>query len=229
MTVIYLKDSAGALNDAVQLPEIPGLGIQLPSNAIELRKPLSPPNDGYAWILVDGQAELIEDQRGTVYQIATGTQQQYDQLGPLPSDLTVEPRPSEAYVWQSGAWAKSMTYATAAKITEINQRCEATIIAGFTSTALGESYVYASLPVDQLNLTSASLRGVDMPYPCLNSEGVKAYRAHTAAQLAQVWDDFERYKTELLLKADTLKKRVEQASSGSVDDVESITWEADPS
>lgn len=109
----------------------------------------------------------------------------------------------------------------------INQACEAAITAGFQSDALGAPHQYSSQLDDQLNLTGAILRGLDMPYACRDEQGVKAFRLHTAAQLRQVGDDFTLYKLQLLQHANELKQQLDLAlAAGDADAMELIRWKA---
>ncbi len=101
---IYITDQTGVLSGPVELPIIPGLGNQLPSNAVELPKPLAEPVAGQVWTLVDGQPKQLADNRGTVYSTATGEPTQHRELGSLPAELTAEPRPSADHRWNGSAW-----------------------------------------------------------------------------------------------------------------------------
>lgn len=101
---IYIIDGAGILNGPAKLPVIPGIGIQLPGNAIKLPEPLTEPSAGHVWALVEGAPTQLANHRGTVYSTATGVAQQYDQLGELPEDLTTEPRPSPDHRWSGSGW-----------------------------------------------------------------------------------------------------------------------------
>lgn len=113
------------------------------------------------------------------------------------------------------------------QILAINHACEATITAGFQSDALGAPHQYSSQLDDQLNLTGAILRGLDMPYACRDAQGVKAFRLHTAAQLRQVGDDFTLYKLQLLQHANELKQLLDLAlEAGDADAMALIRWEA---
>lgn len=115
----------------------------------------------------------------------------------------------------------------ARQTTAINRSCEAAITAGFTSDALGSSHHYTSQLDDQLNLTGAVLRGLDMPYACRDEQGVKEFRLHAAEQLRQVGDDFTLYKLQLLQHANALKQQLDAAlDTGDLDALEAITWEA---
>lgn len=102
---IYIADNAGVLTGPVDLPVIPGLGIQLPSNAIQLAAKLAKPATGKVWALVGDQPQQLADLRGTVYRTDTGAAEQYSTLGDLPEGLTVAPRPSVDHRWTSNAWA----------------------------------------------------------------------------------------------------------------------------
>ncbi|CAD2261557.1 hypothetical protein PSEUDT2_04174 [Stutzerimonas stutzeri] len=113
------------------------------------------------------------------------------------------------------------------RTSSINRACEAAITAGFTSDALGTPHVYSSQLDDQLNLTGAVLRGLDMPYACRDEQGVKEFRLHTAEQLRQVGDDFTLYKLQLLQHANALKQQLDAAlDAGDLAALEAISWEA---
>lgn len=116
MKTIYLIDAAGALVGPVTFPVVPGVGVQLPPDAVELPSQLAKPATGYAWSLVNGAVVKVQDNRGTVYSTTTGEQQQYEQLGALPDTVTTTPRPTADYAWSGTEWvfdavlrAKNMT------------------------------------------------------------------------------------------------------------------------
>lgn len=118
----------------------------------------------------------------------------------------------------------SSTYSV--RTDDINRACESAITAGFLSAALGHPHHYSSQLDDQLNLTGAILRGLDMPYACRDEQGAKAYRLHTAAQLRQVGDDFTLYKLQLLQRANELKQQLDLAlAAGDAEAMQAITWE----
>ena len=104
MTIHYLIDDLGVLTGPLELPVIPGLGIQLPSNAISLKQVLAAPPAGKCWVLVNGKATLVADCRGEVYSTETGEPVQHSEPGPLPEGLTTTPRPSPDYAWNNGQW-----------------------------------------------------------------------------------------------------------------------------
>jgi hypothetical protein len=107
MSAIYLIAACGALSGPVTLPIVPGVGIQLPDDAIELPGQLLPPDEGMVWALIDGEPGQLPDNRGTVYSTASGEAQEHNELGELPAGLTSEPRPSPAHAWSNGLWEVS--------------------------------------------------------------------------------------------------------------------------
>lgn len=110
----------------------------------------------------------------------------------------------------------------AAKFAEINAACAAAIVGGFTSSALGTPYTYDSALEDQLNLIGAVGLGIDLPYRCADTAGVKEFRLHTAAQLKQVAADGAVIKLASLEKAATLKAQVQSAADAS--SVAAVAW-----
>jgi hypothetical protein len=104
MSFIYIADSAGALSGPVSLPVVPGVGVQVPENAIELADVLPPCDPARAWALVDGESVQLMDRRGLVYQTETGAALVWSALGDLPEGVTSAPFPGPYHVWRSGAW-----------------------------------------------------------------------------------------------------------------------------
>lgn len=107
MSVIYLILEGGVLDGPITLVEVPGIGYQVPDDAIELPGVLVDPAESYVWALVEGEPVLLADHRGTVYSTTTGEPQQYASLGDLPEGLTVDPRPSAAHAWSEDRWQVS--------------------------------------------------------------------------------------------------------------------------
>lgn len=105
MKAIYLADSAnGILVGPVELPVVPGIGVQFPDNAIELPKALDQPAEGFVWVLVKGKAVLTADHRGMVYSTATGEVKPHETLGDLPEGFTEQPWPGLFHVWSGAGW-----------------------------------------------------------------------------------------------------------------------------
>lgn len=104
MKAIYLVDPVGALVGPVALPVVPGIGCQLPEEAIELRTSLAAPADGCVWALVDGEPRQLADHRGVVYSMEDGGSRTYEALGELPDGLTAQAWPGIFYVWGGDGW-----------------------------------------------------------------------------------------------------------------------------
>jgi hypothetical protein len=104
MTAIYLVDPAGALIGPITLPVVPGIGCQMPEEAIDLGAELVAPEEGFVWALVDGEPVQMMDRRGLVYQTDTGALLEWSTLGDLPEGVTSTPFPGPNHVWRSGAW-----------------------------------------------------------------------------------------------------------------------------
>lgn len=102
--MIYMVEECGALVGPVELPVIPGLGVQVPENSVELMQALPAPATGLAWAWVDGSAKQVVDRRGVAYSTATGVPQHYSLLGELPKGLTDKAQPSPAHVWDGSRW-----------------------------------------------------------------------------------------------------------------------------
>jgi hypothetical protein len=100
----YLFDHSGALSGPVTFFVTPGIGIQLPSNAVELSFELPPPEQGRIWALVNKVPREVIDRRGLVYRKDGGAQQVWNELGELPEDFTSEPWPGDFYIWRDNAW-----------------------------------------------------------------------------------------------------------------------------
>jgi hypothetical protein len=109
MSAIYLIDLAGALTGPITLPVVPGIGCQMPEDAVDLGRKLEAPVEGYVWALVEGKPVQVADQRGQVYSTATGTARPYTALGDLPSGLTEQPWPGPFHVWGGSAWVLDET------------------------------------------------------------------------------------------------------------------------
>lgn len=202
-------------------------GWLIPAHAYTDAPPAIPAGQA-AQRLADGSGwQLVADHRGTVYDTSTGTAVQHSELGDLPDGLTVAAPPSGPCRWDGQSWVADLVAIHKAKTASIGKDCETAITAGFVSTALGTRHSYSSQLDDQLNLTGAIQRGLDMPYACRDEQGVKAFRLHTAVQLRQVGDDFTLYKLKLLQRAHELKQQLDLAlAAGDAEAMQAISWEA---
>jgi len=104
---IYVFDPFGILTGPFEwsdFPEVPGFGQYLPGNTIELEKPLSQPEAGHVWALVEGKPQLLADYRGMVYRTDSGAGEEHFEIGDLPEGLTAKRWPGQFYVWAGGDW-----------------------------------------------------------------------------------------------------------------------------
>ena len=104
MTAIYLIGLGGVLSGPITLPVVPGIGCQMPDDAIDLGSELVAPAEGYAWALVDSEPVLLADHRGTVYSTESGESRSHTVLGDLPEGLTTLEWPGRFYVWAGDGW-----------------------------------------------------------------------------------------------------------------------------
>ncbi|MCE6979691.1 phage tail protein [Pseudomonas frederiksbergensis] len=100
----YLIDSSGVLSGPVEFQVTPGLGVQAPSNAVELSFELPAPESGRVWAVLNNVPREVVDRRGVVYRKESGAQQVWSELGELTDTLTTEPWPGEGYAWIDNTW-----------------------------------------------------------------------------------------------------------------------------
>ncbi|MNN44238.1 hypothetical protein D3C81_1585180 [compost metagenome] len=104
MSAIYLNLAGGGLDGPITLPVVPGIGVQMPDNAIELPAELPAPDAGHAWALVAGKPKQLQDHRGIVYSTVDGRPLSHETLGPLPDGTTNAPKPGLFYTWGGDGW-----------------------------------------------------------------------------------------------------------------------------
>ncbi|MBM3113259.1 phage tail assembly chaperone [Pseudomonas arcuscaelestis] len=104
MSAIYLILAGGVLDGPITLTVVPGIGVQMPDNAIELPAELSVADMGYAWALVEGDPQQLPDHRGIIYSTEDGSQLLQEVLGPLPDGATKTPKPGLYYTWGGDGW-----------------------------------------------------------------------------------------------------------------------------
>lgn len=100
----YLIDHSGFLTGPIELAVTPGLGVQLPSNAVQLSFELPAPESGRVWTLVNNVPREVIDRRGLVYRKENGVKQIWSEPGELPDELTAEPWPGDGYFWIDNTW-----------------------------------------------------------------------------------------------------------------------------
>lgn len=100
----YLIDNAGVLIGPVEFPVVPGLGLELPSNAVYLPKTLENAKPGHAWVLVDGLPQQRVDHRGLVYRTDNGESLLWREVGELPDSVTAKRWPGPHHHWTGDDW-----------------------------------------------------------------------------------------------------------------------------
>jgi hypothetical protein len=126
--------------------------------------------------------------------------------------------------------APSLAQAQATQAAIIKAACQAQIVSGFTSLALGSAHTYPSQMTDQQNLTASVLAsllpnlaaGWTTPFWCQNSSGTWAQVQHTAAQIQQVGLDGKTAVTNAITKSADLQAQIQAATS--VAQVQAIVW-----
>lgn len=112
------------------------------------------------------------------------------------------------------------------KLIELEALCEAQIVSGFTSSALGSEHWYKSEQIDQLNLIGVVTGGTDDYFKSgiKDTQGVITWDwvLHTSAQLKQVLNDGKNVKTTLLQKLTMQKAQVDLATT--LAEVEAVVW-----
>ncbi|AYM13054.1 DUF4376 domain-containing protein [Agrobacterium tumefaciens] len=118
------------------------------------------------------------------------------------------------------------------RIASLRAACEAAIIGGFTSHALGANHVYPSDIKAQINLmgsvTDSLLPSLppdwQTPFWVCNEDGIWSFKMHQASQIQQAGRDGKVHVVACQATLEELTSRVDVASS--IDDVEAIVWPA---
>ena len=124
----------------------------------------------------------------------------------------------------------SLADAQAIQIAALYAACDAEMVGGFVSSALGAAYTYPTKPTDQVNLIGAAtdannpanLSTWTRAFPCADSTGVWARRDHTAVQIRQVFADGVTAREALSAQLAALVAQVEAATTVAA--VQAIVW-----
>ena len=108
------------------------------------------------------------------------------------------------------------------KINEMNTKCDE-LLTKFSSSALGEEYIYDAKLEDQLNLMGLVSANIDSFFRCRKKEGVKANVEHTKEQLKQVYIDGLTYKSQIIYICGVLKAYILEQNSKDV--LQNLQWE----
>ncbi|WP_186071758.1 DUF4376 domain-containing protein [Burkholderia gladioli] len=146
-------------------------------------------------------------------------------LGELPPTLTTLPRPTEACVWQSGAWVVDLAQAKAAKVAAINAERDQRQGAPFSfngkefgADAASISRITSAASLAALARAAGSAYSVDLPAVdgadvTLDADGVTALAGALTAAVSAVFDTARKLKAEI-------------DAASSVAELDAIAWPA---
>jgi len=112
-----------------------------------------------------------------------------------------------------------------AKISELTGDCREAIISGFSSSALGQSFLYPSDPTTQSNQSMIANAPSGGDLWC--SSSTTALTPHTQAQAQQVCGDFVRWLNACQAQLTSLIAQVTavvESSPTAAEDVRGISW-----
>jgi len=181
----------------------------IPAHATPVAPPALGPNE--AAVYQGGAWAIAPDHRGAVYWLADKTRHEITALGEVPplGALAAPPPPTLAEL-------------KADKVAALSAACKAAIVAGFPSAALGEVHTYDSDMESQINLVGAAALAGPVAYTCTDGAGVKASRAHTAAEIAQVLADGAALKIGYLARFRDMRAQAMAAPDAAALDL--IAW-----
>lgn len=114
----------------------------------------------------------------------------------------------------------------------VSASCQAAIVAGFSSPALGTAHTYPAKPTDQTNLAANVLSSLlpNLPTTWTTQQmcatqavpPVWGYVAHTAAQIQQVGSDGKAAILAFLIKNANLQGQIQSASTVAA--VQAVVW-----
>ena len=124
-----------------------------------------------------------------------------------------------------------LAQAKSLKIVELNASCEAAIMGGHQSLALGLTHTYPSSLIDQTNLSANVVQSLLPGLPsdwitiqkCTDAQSITEFVPHTALQIQQAGRDVIEAIKALLLKNAKLKSEVKNAVD--LETINGIAWE----
>jgi hypothetical protein len=135
-----------------------------------------------------------------------------------------EPHRKNGNVWESvPAYMPTLNESKAAKIAELSRQCNATILAGFESNALGTPHFYDFDYEAQTNLggmLNAITAGIVTESFSWKASGVPTL--HTPTQFKSLFGAGLAHKNEQITKYWTLKAQVNSATTK--EDVDAVVW-----
>lgn len=135
----------------------------------------------------------------------------------------------------TGNWPPAPTLAQvqAMQIATLRAACDAEMIGGFTSTALGSPHHYPSQPLDQSNLIGAATTAGFAPagwavnFWCADASGVWSNPAHDVAQIQQALLDGTAARETISGKLKTLTGQVmavTDTTATGIAAVQAVVW-----
>ena len=115
----------------------------------------------------------------------------------------------------------TLSEAQAVQIASLSASCQAYLLAGFTSSALGSVHAYPSKLTDQQNQASVAASGAGGSLWC-ETGSVWGFVAHTDEQATQVVADWKTYLNAAQAKLQTLAASVNAATTVAA--VQAISW-----
>lgn len=109
------------------------------------------------------------------------------------------------------------------KVARLSAACALAIIGGFSSSALGEAFIYASQEIDQRNLVQSAQCAKGGLLSCQDNTGTWARKPHTQAQAQQVLEDFVTSRDAARLQLETAQAQAQAATTIAA--VQAIMWE----
>jgi hypothetical protein len=115
----------------------------------------------------------------------------------------------------------------AAKIAELSDVCQQTIMGGFHSTALGTNHRYSSEEEDQANLVGAvslvNIMNQSIPYTCTNlTTGEKRSPFHTPSQIRAVFLHGAAHKQTQIARFHAMRVAIELSTNPA--EIQAMTW-----
>jgi hypothetical protein len=119
------------------------------------------------------------------------------------------------------------------KSISLSLACRNAIYTGYKSSALGSVYLYPCNKTDQLNMIASVTDSLNpandetwqTPFWCADSNGVWAYKIHTAAQIQKAGADGKAHITTQLFKNANLQVQI--AAATTQEELDVIVWETD--
>lgn len=101
-------------------------------------------------------------------------------------------------------------------VAKVNRQANLNIVAGFTSSALGEVHAYSSMLDDQINISGnvqLAQLGENCVHFCYTAAGERVEAEHTPAQMLQVGRDLYAHKMAILADAGQKKAAINNAET----------------